>query len=168
MGLHGYDDKLEKIYYKIYGFFENLSGGQGFRTLDELYTRPGLIERPADRYLWNLHLALERGKKTFTIPEINELDRQVRIINTSLYPESLQNAILTLLQMLTKVHRTVRRKIRNASVRSIYEKRTGQSAAPGTGPASLIQEFIGVKPPKRAEGGKRSRKRSKTKKTRRN
>jgi hypothetical protein len=55
------------------------------------------------------------------------------------------------------------------AIDEVYEGKTGQSAAPGTGPADLIRGFVGVQPPKTAKGRKtRRNKRSKRTRSRRN
>ena len=57
-------------------------------------------------------------------------------------------------------------KAKNQALRNVYETKTGQSANPGQGPANSIRGFAGIRVPKGAEGGKRSRKLRKNKKTR--
>lgn len=57
-------------------------------------------------------------------------------------------------------------KAKNQALRNVYESKTGHSANPGQGPANLIRSFAGIRVPKGAEGGKRSRKLRKNKKTR--
>ena len=56
-------------------------------------------------------------------------------------------------------------KAKNQALRNVYETKTGQSANPGQGPANLIRSFAGIRVPKGAAGGKRTRK--KTRKYRR-
>jgi len=156
-------DELRDIYDQIYGFWENLSGGDGFNTLDELYNR-GVIRRDADEYLFNL----TPGKNEFTTNEIDELKIQVDIINANPYPQQLKDAMSRLLSMLTKFERNINSKAKNQALRNVYQTKTGKNAAPGHGPANLIRKFANIKVPKGAEGGNRSRKRRKAKKTRRN
>jgi hypothetical protein len=59
-------------------------------------------------------------------------------------------------------------KAKNQAIRNVYEKKTGQSAKSGNGPANLIRSYAGIKVPKGAEGGSRKtrRLRKKSRKTR--
>ena len=68
-------------------------------------------------------------------------------------------------QMISDV---IAKKAKNQAIRNVYEKATGQSAAPGHGPANLIRSFAGITLPKGAQGGKRKTRRlhKKSKKTR--
>ena len=157
------NDEFHEIYDEIYAFWEDLSEGDGFNTLTELYNR-GVIRRDADEYLFNL---IQRKNK-FTTNEVDELEIQVDIVNASPYPQQLKNAMSRLLLMVTKIRRNINSKAKNQALRNVYESKTRKNAAPGTGPANLIRNFAGIKVPKGAEGGKRSRKRRKAKKTRRN
>jgi len=72
------------------------------------------------------------------------------------------------LGMLTgpSLKNVIKSKAMNATIRRIYENKTGTSASPGNGPAKLIREFAGVKVPKGAEGGSKKTRR-KTRKMRR-
>ena len=54
------------------------------------------------------------------------------------------------------------------AIDEVYEGKTGQSAAPGTGPADLIRGFVGVQPPKGTGRKTRRNKRSKRTRSRRN
>ena len=54
------------------------------------------------------------------------------------------------------------------AIDEVYEGKTGQSAAPGTGPADLIRGFAGVQPPKGTGRKTRRNKRSKRTRSRRN
>jgi len=51
-------------------------------------------------------------------------------------------------------------------VRVMYEKATGQSAEPGTGPADMIRQGLGVQPPRGAMGGRRRTRRRRARSTR--
>jgi hypothetical protein len=59
-------------------------------------------------------------------------------------------------------------KAKNQALRNVYESTTGKSATPGNGPANLIRSYAGIKVPRGAEGGRRTRriKNKKSKKTR--
>ena len=74
--------------------------------LESVYER-GEPRRSADRYLWNLNAKFIRMHRqgyrvTFTEAEINELERQVKIMHASdpPYQLSLQNAVRELLDLL--------------------------------------------------------------------
>lgn len=51
------------------------------------------------------------------------------------------------------------KKVMDAEIRRVYEGKTNQSAAPGTGPADIIRKMVGVQPPKRAGGTHRRKNR---------
>jgi hypothetical protein len=63
------------------------------------------------------------------------------------------------------IESVIKIKANNAMVREVYERKTGQTAKPGHGPANTIRNFIGIKVPKGSEGGyKKTRKRKSNKK----
>lgn len=70
-------------------------------------------------------------------------------------------------KILNRTFTRLNSKAKNQAIRNVYESKTGQSATPGTGPANLIRAFTGVRVPRGAEGGRRTRRKNKkSKKTR--
>jgi hypothetical protein len=67
---------------------------------------------------------------------------------------------------LSHVVRATMKKGADQMVREVYETKTGQDSAPGSGPADLIRKFLKAKPPKNAMGG-RTRRHGRARKTRR-
>lgn len=55
------------------------------------------------------------------------------------------------------ISQMINQKARNQALRNVYEKTTGESAAPGSAPANLIRSFMGIKVPKGAQGGGKKR-----------
>ena len=91
------------------------------------------------------------GAEIFAIFQNPEEEKTIRIsVNTCF------------VEVPCKLDVDISSKARDQAVRNIYEKATGESAAPGTGPANLIRAFAGIKVPKGAEGGRRSGHRRKT------
>jgi hypothetical protein len=66
---------------------------------------------------------------------------------------------------LSHVVRATMKKGTDQMVREVYETKTGQDSAPGSGPADLIRKFLKSHPPKHAMGGRTRRRRAR--KTRR-
>ena len=153
-------DEYEEAHDQIYGFWEEAAMNDGANSLEKLYMA-GHPRRAQDEYLWEL----STGKKTFTYAEIDEMERQLKLIEENSYPQAVKGAVATLLRLL-KNNRALNSRAKNQALRNVYESRTGQGAAPGQGPANLIRKFAGIRVPKGAEGGKRSRKMRKTRKVR--
>jgi len=153
----------------ILAYWEEKLLDNGYNTLEEMYA-DGIRPREADKYL----LALGDHGPTFTYAEIDELKNQLSIIDAYNYPDDLKEATVKLYAILKdkyKISKLMNSKGKNQAIRGLYERTTGESGAPGHGPANLIRQFSGIKVPKRAEGGKRSRKTRKlrkSKKTRKN
>ena len=84
------------------------------------------------------------GAENFAIFQNPEEEKTIRISDNTCFVE-----------VPCKLDVDVLSKARDQAVRNIYEKATGESAAPGTGPANLIRAFAGIKVPKGAEGGHR-------------
>ena len=59
---------------------------------------------------------------------------------------------------LSHIMRVTNKKAVDQTVRHIYETKTGQDSAPGSGPADIIRKFMKATPPKNAMGGRRTRK----------
>ena len=170
--------EYENIYHQLSGYWNNLMGQHGQRNLEGLY-QMGVPRRSADTYLWDLDakcsdmLEREGFRVTFTYGEIDELERQLKLIEADSYGQELKDAVDALLTLLKndanyrryKINIASKSKGMNQAVRNVFETKTGQSAGPGS-PANLIRGFAGIKVPKGAEGGKRSRKARKTKKAR--
>ncbi len=159
--------EYEEIHDQIYGYWEDLAGDDGADSLEELYER-GVPRRDEDEFLWDLAM---NNKHIYTRDEIDELERNVNLVKNNDYPDDLKKAVSDLLNLLKndvkyKFKNVINAKAKNAYVRRAYEIRTGHGAAPGQGPANRIRNFLGVHPPKGAEGGKRSRKARKTRKQR--
>ena len=90
------------------------------------------------------------------IPEHNELSdmlHEARALHIELMAEATK---------IAKMEEQVEKKGTDQAIRDVYEKKTGQSAAPGTGPADLIRKFVGVQP--RKGTGRRKTRRRKTRK----
>ena len=102
--------------------------------------------------------------------ELNILNRNKRVIaNRGIRLEDNQNNTVFYKLRTDKVGEAIGTKATRQAVDDVYEANTGQSAAPGTGPADLIRGFVGVQPPKTAKGRKtRRNKRSKRTRSRRN
>jgi hypothetical protein len=105
-----------------------------------------------DRYALELDI-LNRNKKVIAHRGVRLLNNQDNTVFYKLKTEALSKAIGS--------------KATRQAIDEVYEGKTGQSAAPGTGPADLIRGFVGVQPPKRA-GKTRRNKRSKRTRSRRN
>jgi len=156
-------DEYDAIRSQIYELWNEDAMADGANSLEKLYMA-GHPQRDEDEYLWKL----TKGKKTFTHAEIDELERQVNLIQGDTYPREVKDAVSKLLDLVKKeiLPTTMNSKGRNQALRNAYEIRTGQGAAPGQGPANLIRRFAGIEVPKGSEGGKRSRKLRKKRKTR--
>jgi plasmid maintenance system killer protein len=158
------DADLPDIYDTIYGFWEDIAGDDGAMRLQDLYDR-GLRPRPADQYLFDLGT-----DDIFTFDQIDELERQLPIIRAANYPDDVKAALTLLLRKLKREQRNqisnvVHKKARNQAIRNVYEISTGENAAPGRGFANRIREMNGLKIPRGAMGGRRTRRR-KIRKTR--
>jgi len=107
-----------------------------------------------DRYALELDI-LNRNKRVIAHRGVRLLEYDDHNVFYKLRTEALSKAI--------------GKQATRQAVDDIYEANTGQSAAPGTGPADLIRGFVGVQPPKTAKGRKtRRNKRSKRTRSRRN
>ena len=105
------------------------------------------------RYALELDI-LNRNKRVIARRGVRLLDNQDYTIFYRLRTEALSKAIGN--------------KATRQAVDDIYEANTGQSAAPGTGPADLIRGFAGVQPPKGTGRKTRRNKRSTKTRSRRN
>ena len=73
------------------------------------------------------------------------------------------------IEVRCRIESTIKSKALNQTVRNIYERKTGRNSSPGEGPANSIRQFLGVKVPKGAEGGMRSKRSKRSmRKTRKN
>jgi hypothetical protein len=95
-----------------------------------------------DRYALELDI-LNRNKKVIAHRGVRLLNNQNNTVFYKLKTEALSKAIGS--------------KATRQAIDEVYEGKTGQSAAPGTGPADLIRGFVGVQPPKNAKGRKTRR-----------
>ena len=145
--------EAEPIFNEIYDFWKNIGAGRDAVSLDQLYER-GIPRRSADAYLWKLD-----PNASFTPVQISELERQVDAIKGDAYPQALKDAVADLLDKLRQkqFHANIKAKAKNQALRNSYESKTGQSAAPGNGPANLIRKFANMEVPT-AVGGRRSQK----------
>lgn len=84
------------------------------------------------------------GAENFAIFQNPEEEKTIRISDNTCF-----------IEVPCKLDVDVLSKARDQAVRNVYEKATGMSAAPGTGPANLIRAFASIKVPKGAEGGRR-------------
>ena len=105
------------------------------------------------RYALDLDI-LNRNKRVIASRSVRLLDNQDYTIFYRLTTEALTKAIGS--------------KATRQAIDEVYEGKTGQSAAPGTGPADLIRGFVGVQPPKGTGRKTRRNKRSKRTRSRRN
>jgi hypothetical protein len=102
------------------------------------------------RYALDLDI-LNRNKRVIASRSVRLLDNQDYTIFYRLTTEAL-----------TKV---VEQKATRSAVDDVYEAKTGQSSAPGTGPADLIRGFAGLQPPK-GSGRKTRRRRNRSRRNR--
>jgi hypothetical protein len=102
--------------------------------------------------------------------ELDILNRNKRVIaNRGIRLEDNQNNTVFYKLRTEALSKAIGSKATRQAIDEVYEANTGQSAAPGTGPADLIRGFVGVQPPKTAKGRKtRRNKRSKRTRSRRN
>jgi hypothetical protein len=102
------------------------------------------------RYALDLDI-LNRNKRVIAHRSIRLLDNQDYTVFYRLTTEALTKAF--------------DKKATRLAVDDVYEAKTGQSSAPGTGPADLIRGFAGLQPPK-GTGRKTRRKRKSSRRNR--
>jgi len=100
---------------------------------------------------------------TFDMYEIDELKKMLPAIMAHDYPESLKTALFRLLRVLqaekkVQFNSAMKSRARNQALRNVYERRTGQSSELGNGPLNTIRAYAGIRPPRGARGGRRTRK----------
>jgi hypothetical protein len=87
--------------------FEELSGGEGINSVQNLYNR-GLHQSPEVEYLWDLMVKLDETQTsniyTFTYEEIYELYKRIPIILTLNVPIYLKNALLKLQALVKPIY----------------------------------------------------------------
>ena len=152
-------------------YFEELFSEQGYDNLQEFYDNED-ARMPELDYLWSLTTKFFSSPYdyyiTFAMYEIDELREKLPIIMAYDYPQSLKTALSRLLRVLEAEKRgqfkaVMNSRGRNQALRNIYERRTGQSSELGNGPLNTIRAYAGIRPPRGARGGKRTRKAKRTK-----
>ena len=90
--------------------------------------------------------------------ELDILNRNKSVIaNRGVRLEDNQNNTVFYKLKTEALSKAIGSKATRQVIDEVYEGKTGQSAAPGTGPADLIRGFVGVQPPKTAKGRKTRR-----------
>jgi hypothetical protein len=102
------------------------------------------------RYALDLDI-LNRNKRVIASRSVRLLDNQDYTVFYRLTTEALTKAF--------------EKKATRLAVDDVYEAKTGQSSAPGTGPSDLIRGFAGLQPPK-GTGRKTRRKRKSSRRNR--
>jgi hypothetical protein len=102
------------------------------------------------RYALDLDI-LNRNKRVIAHRSVRLLDNQDYTVFYRLTTEALTKAF--------------EKKATRLAIDDVYEAKTGQSSAPGTGPADLIRGFAGLQPPK-GTGRKTRRKRKSSRRNR--
>jgi hypothetical protein len=102
------------------------------------------------RYALDLDI-LNRNKRVIASRSVRLLDNQDYTVFYRLTTEALTKAF--------------EKKATRLAIDDVYEAKTGQSSAPGTGPADLIRGYAGLQPPK-GTGRKTRRKRKSSRRNR--
>jgi hypothetical protein len=101
------DDVNPNIFDSLSGFFEDLSGGDGINSVQNLYNM-GVEQSPEIEYLWDLMVKLDEFQTseeyTFTDEEIDELYKKIATIRTLNMPTYLKDA-LSKVESLIKAHK---------------------------------------------------------------
>lgn len=155
-------------------YFEELFSEQGYQNLREYHDNED-ADMPELDYLWYLTTKFYSTPSdyyiTFDMYEIDELKEKLPAIMAHNYPRYLKTALLGLLRVLESEKRMKFKSVmnsrgRNQALRNMYERRTGQSSELGNGPLNIIRAYAGIRPPRGARGGRRTRKRKSSRKNR--
>jgi hypothetical protein len=143
----------------VYSYFEPAVQRCGSTRLDHLYCAGGLVERPADKFLWKLaNMLYSPEGVTFTVKDMEKLKEKKAIIDAN-YPRDLKDAISKLYERF-KLELGVHAKAKNQALRNVIETKTPLDSAPGHGPANLVREYADIKVPKKAGGSRKSKRKT--------